>query len=102
MMSPRQRELRLAALELISKMGHVHSGRMLSSIDLIEGLYFGKENERQIFKHKPNMPQWEERDFFFYPSWKLCRLCTRYWQRTVIRFPKCCRFFRIVKCPAWK
>ena len=63
-MTSRQRELRLAALELISKMGHGHSGRMLSSIDLIEGLFFGKENERQIFKHKPIMPQWEERDFF--------------------------------------
>jgi len=37
---------------------------MLSSIDLIEGLYFGKENERQIFKHNPKVPQWEERDYF--------------------------------------
>lgn len=63
-MTPRQRELRLTALDLISKMGRGHSGRVLSSIDLIEGLYFGEENGRQIFKHKPSVPQWEERDFF--------------------------------------
>lgn len=63
-MNPRQRELRLSALELISKMGHGHSGRMLSSIDLIEGLYFGTENDRQVFKHNPKVPQWEDRDYF--------------------------------------
>lgn len=63
-MNQRQRELRLAALERIRKQGHGHSGRVLSSIDLMEGLYFGKENERQIFKHNPKIPQWEERDFF--------------------------------------
>lgn len=63
-MTPRQRELRLAALGLISKMGYGHSGRMLSSVDLIEGLYFGKENERQIFKHNAKVPQMEDRDYF--------------------------------------
>ena len=63
-MNQRQRELRLAALERIRKAGQGHSGRVLSSIDLMEGLYFGKENERQIFKHNPKIPQWEERDFF--------------------------------------
>ncbi len=63
-MNSRQRELRLDALELISKMGAGSSGRMLSSIDLIEGLYFGEENGRQIFKHNPKVPQWEERDYF--------------------------------------
>lgn len=63
-MNQRQRELRLEALELIRKRGSGHSGRVLSSLDLLEGLYFGKENERQIFKHNPKIPQWEERDFF--------------------------------------
>ena len=63
-MNTRQRELRLSALELIRKWGKGHSGRVLSVIDLIEGLYFGKENERSIFKHNPKIPQWEERDFF--------------------------------------
>lgn len=63
-MNKRQRELRLEALNLILKRGKGHSGRMLSSIDLLEGLYFGKENERQIFKHNPKVPQSEERDFF--------------------------------------
>ncbi len=63
-MNPRQRELRLEALELISRMGEGSSGRMLSSIDLIEGLFFGEENGRQIFKHNPKLPQWEERDYF--------------------------------------
>jgi transketolase len=63
-MNTRQRELRLAALDLIRKRGSGHSGRMLSSIDLLEGLYFGKENERLIFKHNPKIPQGEERDFF--------------------------------------
>ena len=63
-MNTRQRELRLAALDLIRKRGSGHSGRMLSSIDLLEGLYFGKENGRLIFKHNPKIPQAEERDFF--------------------------------------
>lgn len=63
-MNTRQRELRLAALERIRRQGKGHSGRVLSAIDLMEGLYFGKENERQIFKHNPKIPQWEERDFF--------------------------------------
>lgn len=69
-MTVRQRELRLAALELISKLGQGHSGRMLSAIDLMEGLYFGKENERQIFRHNPKVPQWEERDFFVLSKWE--------------------------------
>lgn len=52
------------ALDLIRKQGEGHSGRMLSSIDLLEGLFFGKENERLIFKHNPKIPQAEDRDFF--------------------------------------
>ena len=63
-MNKRQKELRLAAIELIRKTGKGSSGQMLSSIDLIEGLYFGRENSRPIFKHKAAMPQWEERDYF--------------------------------------
>lgn len=63
-MNIRQRELRLAALERIRRQGKGHSGRVLSALDLMEGLYFGKENERSIFKHNPKIPQWEERDFF--------------------------------------
>lgn len=52
------------ALEHIYKRGKGHSGRILSAIDLMEGLFFGEENGRQIFKHNPSMPQWEERDLF--------------------------------------
>jgi transketolase len=63
-MNIRQRELRLAALELIRRNGQGHSGRVLSAIDLIEALYFGEEHGRSIFRHKPEVPQWEERDFF--------------------------------------
>jgi transketolase len=59
-----QKQLRLEALKLIRKFGRGHSGRVLSSIDLIEGLYFGTENGRNIFAHDPERPQWEERDLF--------------------------------------
>lgn len=62
-MNERQKELRLELLEYIYKHGG-HSGRALSSIDLIEGLYFGEQNGRQIFRHDPRLPQWEERDIF--------------------------------------
>jgi transketolase len=37
---------------------------MLSAIDLIEGLYFGRDHERQIFKHNSKVPQMEDRDYF--------------------------------------
>jgi transketolase len=63
-MNERQRELRLSALELIRQRGFGHSGRMLSCIDLLEGLYFGEENGRQIFAHDPAKPQWDDRDYF--------------------------------------
>lgn len=63
-MNERQKQLRLEALELIRRWGKGHSGRVLSSIDLIEALYFGTENERNIFRYDPELPQWEERDFF--------------------------------------
>lgn len=59
-----QRELRLLALEHIHRQGKGHSGRILSSIDLLEGLYFGEENGRQIFRHDPKMPQLDDRDIF--------------------------------------
>lgn len=63
-MNQRQRELRLLALHILSKVGEGHSGRVLSALDLMEGLFFGEENGRQIFKHNPKLPQWEERDYF--------------------------------------
>ncbi len=63
-MNQRQRELRLEALELVRRFGKGHSGRVLSSIDLMEGLFFGEENGRQIFRHDPKKPQWDERDYF--------------------------------------
>lgn len=63
-MNQRQKELRLKALELIRGFGQGSSGRVLSSIDLLEGLYFGEEAGRPIFRHNPALPQWEERDFF--------------------------------------
>ena len=44
--------------------GRGSTGRALSSVDLIEALYFGTENGRQIFKHDSRMPQWEDRDYF--------------------------------------
>ncbi|MBT5517214.1 hypothetical protein HOK22_04905 [Candidatus Peregrinibacteria bacterium] len=63
-MNDRQAKLRLRALELIRKFGKGSSGRVLSAIDLIEGLYFGTENGRQIFSHNSLVPQEEDRDFF--------------------------------------
>lgn len=63
-MNKRQRELRLEALELIRHFGEGSSGRTLSAIDLMEGLFFGEENGRQIFRHNPSKPQWDERDYF--------------------------------------
>ncbi len=63
-MNERQRELRLEALELIRRFGTGHSGRVLSCIDLMEGLFFGEENGRQIFAHDPKKPQWDGRDYF--------------------------------------
>ncbi len=63
-MNERQRRLRLRTLEQIRKWGRGHSGRALSSLDLMEALYFGEENGRSIFKHNPLIPQWDERDYF--------------------------------------
>ncbi len=63
-MTTRQAELRYELLDYIYKRGKGSSGRALSSLDLIEALYYGEENGRQIFKHDPKVPQWEERDFF--------------------------------------
>jgi len=69
-MNERQRKLRLDALDLIRKFGRGHSGRVLSSIDLIEGLFFGTENGRHIFKYDPSNPQHEERDIFVMSKWE--------------------------------
>jgi transketolase len=66
----RQRRLRLDALSRIVKFGEGHSGRVLSAIDLMEALYFGEENGRQIFKHNPGKPQDPERDFFVLSKWE--------------------------------
>ncbi len=63
-MTKRQAELRYELLDYISKRGKGSTGRALSSVDLIEALYFGEENGRQIFKHDSRMPQWEDRDYF--------------------------------------
>lgn len=63
-MTQRQSELRYNTLEHIYKRGRGSSGRALSSVDLLEALYFGEENGRQIFRHDPRVPQWEDRDYF--------------------------------------
>lgn len=63
-MTQRQSELRYKTLEHIFKRGKGSSGRAISSLDLLEALYFGEENGRQIFKHDPRVPQWEDRDYF--------------------------------------
>lgn len=63
-LTDRQRRLRLAALELIHEQGEGHSGRVLSCIDLLEGLYFGQEMEHPLFQCDPTVPQWEGRDLF--------------------------------------
>lgn len=63
-MNSRQKSLRLSALEIIEKWGKGSSGRVLSSIDLLEGLYFGEESGRPIFKIDPRSPQHPERDLF--------------------------------------
>lgn len=63
-MNERQKQLRLQALEMVRSWGEGSSGRILSSLDLMEGLFFGKENERPVFRYDPKLPQWEERDIF--------------------------------------
>ena len=63
-MNERQRRLRLSALKRIRHFESGHSGRVLSAIDLMEGLFFGKEHERAIFKYNPEVPQDPNRDFF--------------------------------------
>ena len=63
-MTDRQKALRLKALRLLRRWGRGSSGRVLSSIDLIEGLFYGEENGRPIFHADPNKPQWDERDYF--------------------------------------
>lgn len=63
-MNQRQKQLRLDALDIVQRWGEGHSGRVLSCIDLLEGLYFGEEAGRPLFAHNPQMPQWEERDLF--------------------------------------
>jgi hypothetical protein len=42
---PRQRELRLAALDRIRAQGKGHSGRVLSAIDLMEGFILAKKTK---------------------------------------------------------
>jgi transketolase len=63
-LSSRQKKLRLAALERIHSWGEGSSGRTLSSLDLMEALYFGGEKGRPVFRFDPEKPQWEERDLF--------------------------------------
>lgn len=63
-MNERQKALRLKALKMIRSWGKGSSGRVLSSVDLMEGLFFGEENGRAIFNYNPDLPQWEERDLF--------------------------------------
>jgi len=65
-----QKHLRLEALDLIRKFGRGHSGRVLSAVDLIEGLYFGTENGRHIFRYDSEKPQWEDRDLFVLSKWE--------------------------------
>ncbi len=62
-MNSRNARLRLATLEQIRSFGIGHSGRALSSVDLLEELYFGEEHGRMVFAFDPQLPQWEERDF---------------------------------------
>ncbi len=69
-MNERQKALRLKALEIIRSLGKGHSGRVLSAIDLIEGLYFGRENGRNIFYYDADKPQWTERDLFVLSKWE--------------------------------
>ena len=63
-MNERQKILRIRSLEHVIRAGRGHSGRILSSLDLLEALYFGEENGRKIFRYDPERPQDPGRDFF--------------------------------------
>lgn len=63
-MPSRQEQLRIQMLELIRKWGSGHSGRALSSVDLLEALYFGEDAGRPLLNFDVNKPQLEERDRF--------------------------------------
>lgn len=101
-MNSRQRELRLEALELISRMGEGHSGRVLSAIDLMEALFFGEENGRQIFKHNPQLPQWEERDYFVLSKLEALPGLHAVLQKAGYTLPEVLPFFPIVRFREWK
>lgn len=49
---------------MVRSWGQGSSGRILSALDLMEALYFGKENERPVFRYDPEVPQMPERDIF--------------------------------------
>jgi len=50
------KQIRIDVLKSISKAGSGHTGGSLSSTDIFTALYFN------ILNHKPNTPNWEERD----------------------------------------
>lgn len=52
------RKIRVSIVKMLAEAGSGHTGGSLSSADIVTALYFYK------MKHKPNEPNWEERDRF--------------------------------------
>jgi len=62
------RHIRKTIVEMINKAGSGHPGGSLSSTDLITALFFA------VLRHKPNDPQWSERDRFHMSKGHCCPL----------------------------
>ena len=69
------KKFRQLIVRMIAKAGSGHPGGSLSATDLITCLYFGKfENGQPILRHRPNEPNWPERDRFHMSKGHCCPL----------------------------
>ena len=69
------KKFRQLIVKMIAKAGSGHPGGSLSATDLITCLYFGKfEDGQPILRHRPNEPNWPERDRFHMSKGHCCPL----------------------------
>ena len=69
------KKFRQLIVRMIAKAGSGHPGGSLSATDLITCLYFGKfEDGQPILRHRPNEPNWPERDRFHMSKGHCCPL----------------------------
>jgi transketolase len=65
----------MMAIQGIAEAGSGHPGASFSAAEIMGSLYFHKMN------HKPDMPDWEDRDYFInskahFCAWILCDFCS--------------------------